>query len=191
MLVKKASVSAIDTGGSRSISCTVGDCASDDCGTLLRCRASTFVSSSAKDERRPDASGNVWVEFLRPDVEGCDLSEILSNRPALVGRVLPGLRFGASNRLIFGWRSQFGLRITFGWDSVGFGGGGLPESSVALVPEGGGGCGAAGWEGIGAGEEGAENRDDGESRPLLAPPRVGVAGYEVLNDANKHAKERG
>jgi hypothetical protein len=172
----------------------VGDCASDIRGTLLRHRASTFVSSSAKDERRADASGNAWTEFLRPDVEGCDLSEILSNKPALVGKVLLGLRFGASKRLIFGWRSQFGLRITFGLDPVGFEGGGLPESSVALTPEGRGirrgGC-SAGWEGIGAGEEGAENRDDGESWTLLAPPRVGVAGYEVLSDANGYAKERG
>lgn len=56
---------------------------------------------------------------------------------------------------------------------------------MAFVVRGGGieragGFGAAGWEGrIGAGEDGAENRDDGESRiwlVSLASSRGGVAG---------------
>jgi hypothetical protein len=177
--VKKAFVSASDAGGSGGISsCTVGDWTTGDRGTLLWCRASTFDPSTVIDGRRADASGSDWTESFR-GAEGCDLS----NKPALVGRVLLGLRFGASKRLIFGWRSQFGLRITFGWDPVGFGGGGLLEELVGLAPEGGaiwrGGCGGA--TRIGAGEDGAENRDDGESRALLAlaSPRVGVTGYEI------------
>jgi hypothetical protein len=176
---KNAFASANDAGGSIGISsCTVGDWTSVDCGTLLWCRASMFDPSTVTDERRADASGSDWTESFR-GAEGRDLS----NKIALVGRVLLGFRFGASKRLIFGWRSHLGLRITFG-DPVGFRGGGLLEESVRLVTEGGaiwrGGCGE-GTTGIGGGEDGAENRDDGESRALLAlaSPRVGVTGYEI------------
>ena len=49
---------------------------------------------------------------------------------------------------------------------------------------GGGGCRVAGWERIGAGEEGAENRDDGEPRLLVSPPRIGVAGYATFNEVD-------
>lgn len=87
------------------------------------------------------------MESLRREVEGCGLSaEVLSNRPALVGRVLLGLRFGASKRLIFGSRSQVGLRMTFDWGPLGLEGGGLLGGWGALALEGpdiGGGSGAS------------------------------------------------
>ena len=54
--------------------------------------------------------------------------------------------------------------------------------------------GAAGWEGrIGAGEEGAENRDDGESRIwlVLVSPRVGVAGYGEKQLQRRPQTDRG
>ncbi len=83
------------------------------------------------------------------------------------------------------------MRVAFTGGPVDISGGGRlegPATSV-LVGEGicggrdRGECGAAGWERIGAGEEGAENRDDGESR-LLVSPRVGVAGYATFNDVD-------
>jgi hypothetical protein len=53
----------------------------------------------------------VWIE----EVGDCGPSEDLAApaRLAFVGRLLLGLRFGASKRLIFGWMSQFGFRVTF------------------------------------------------------------------------------
>jgi hypothetical protein len=87
---------------------------------------------------------------------------------AFVGRLLPGLRFGSSKRLILGSRNHVGFRTAFGWEPVGLKGGSF-FGPVAVAPkevciERLGVSGAAGWVGrIGAGEEGAENRDDGES----------------------------
>jgi hypothetical protein len=104
------------------------------------------------------------MESLPPEV----FDARTTPRLAFVGRELPGLRFGASKRLILGSRNQVGFRTAFGWEPVG------PEGSsffgpVAVAPkevciERLGGSGAAGWVGRTAtGEEGAENRDDGES----------------------------
>ena len=51
----------------------------------------------------------------------------------------------------------------------------LAPKEVGIVSTGG--SGAAGWEGrMGTGDDGAENRDDGESLVILVTPRVGVAG---------------
>ncbi len=103
----------------------------------------------------------------------------MAPRLAFVGRELPGLRSGASKRLILGPRSHVGLRTTFGWEPVGLEGGSFFGGSVALVPkevdiERLGGFGAEGWAGwIGAGEEGAENRGSW----------VGVVGYDRLNNS--------
>jgi hypothetical protein len=81
--------------------------------------------------------------------------------------VLPGLRFGASKRLILGSRNQVGFRTAFGGEPVGLGGSFFgPEAGTPkeVCIERLGGSGAAGRVGrIGAGEVGAENRDDGES----------------------------
>ena len=49
----------------------------------------------------------------------------------------------------------------------------------------GGGCGAAVWGGTGAGEDGAENREDGEPRLLAPSLRIGVDGYATFNDFDK------
>ena len=92
--------------------------------------------------------------------------------------MLLGLRFGASKRLILGSSSHVGLRTE---PAGGLEGGSFLGGSVALAPkEVGivrtGGSGAAGWEGRGTGDEGAENRDDGEPWVILVTPRVGVAG---------------
>lgn len=55
-----------------------------------------------------------------------------------------------------------------------------------------GGSSPADWAGgIGAGEEGAENRDDGESWVWPVIPRVGVAGYDKLNDSQQTNKDGG
>lgn len=109
------------------------------------------------------------MESLLPEVEGCAIFDARTTpRLAFVGRVLPGLRFGASKRLILGSRNQVGFRTAIGWEPVGL------ESSSLFGPievapkevctERLGGSGAAGRVGrTGTGEEGAENRDDGES----------------------------
>lgn len=54
----------------------------------------------------------VWVEDLT-EVGDCGTSAAVGapDRLAFVGRLLLGLRFGASKRLILGWMSQFGLRV--------------------------------------------------------------------------------
>jgi hypothetical protein len=62
-----------------------------------------------------------------------------------------------------------------------------------LACKGGGieGFGDTGWGGrIGAGEDGAENRDDGDSRIwlVLVSLRGGVASYEKLDDAREICK---
>lgn len=110
-----------------------------------------------------------WIGSLRPEVEGCAMFDARTTpRLAFVGRVLPGLRFGASKRLILGSKNQVGFRTAFGGEPVSLEGSSFfgPE---AVAPkevriERLGGSGAAGRVGrIGAGEEGAENRDDGES----------------------------
>jgi hypothetical protein len=105
------------------------------------------------------------MESLLPEVEDCAIFDARTTpRLAFVGRVLPGLRFGASKRLILGSRNQVGFRT----EPVGLEGGSF-FGPVAVAPkevciERLGGSGAAGWVGrTGAGEEGAENRDDGES----------------------------
>jgi hypothetical protein len=109
------------------------------------------------------------MESLLPEVEACAIFEARTTpRLAFVGRELPGLRFGASKRLIFGSRNQVGFRTAFGGEPVCLEGGSLfgPEAVAPkeVCIERLGGCGAAGRVGrIGAGEEGAENRDDGES----------------------------
>lgn len=118
------------------------------------------------------------MEPLLPNVEGCEIFDVRTNpRLAFVGRVLLGLRFGASKRLILGSSSHVGLRT----EPAGLEGGSFLGGSVTLAPkEVGivrtGGSGAAGWEGRGTGDEGAENRDDGEPWVILVTPRVGVAG---------------
>ncbi len=103
---------------------------------------------------------------LLPEVEGCATFDARTTpRLAFVGRVLPGLRFGASKRLILGSRNQVGFRTAFGGEPVGLEGGSFfgPEAPKEVCIERLGGS-TAGWVGrIGAGEEGAENRDDGES----------------------------
>jgi len=96
--------------------------------------------------------------------------------------------------LIFGSKNRVGLRTAFGWEpvAVGFDGGGLLGGSAALFCKGGGieAFGDAGWGGrIGAGEDGAENRDDGESRIWPVSLRGGVAGYEKLEDAPEICKD--
>ena len=107
------------------------------------------------------------MESLLPEVEGCAIFDARTTpRLAFVGSVLPGLRFGASKRLILGSRNQVGFRTAFGWEPVGQEGGSF-FGPVAVVPEEVcierlGGPGAAGRVGR-VGEEGAENRDDGES----------------------------
>jgi len=140
---KNASVSANDAGGSRGASCTMGVCASAERGELSRCCASTFGPgpstadcSSVEDDRDADASVGVWIEPLLPEVEGSEISDVLMvPRLAFVGRELPGLRFGASKRLIFGSRNQVGLRVAFAWGPVvvGLEGGGHLGGPVALV----------------------------------------------------------
>jgi hypothetical protein len=129
------------------------------------------------------------MESLLPEVAIFDART--TPRLAFVGRVLPGLRFGASKRLILGARSQVGLRTAFGWEPVGLGGGSSFGGPTALISapkeEGIGrlrGPGTAGGAGrIGAGEDGAENRDDGESWFWLVTSRVGVAGYDRLSNS--------
>jgi hypothetical protein len=147
-----------------------------NCGTLpWRC-ASTFhpgsnaaPPSSVEGVRGLDISMGDWMRSLLPEVEGCATFDARTTpRLAFVGRVLPGLRFGASKRLILGSRNQVGFRTAFGGEPVGLEGGSFfgPE---ALAPkevciERLEGSGTTGWVGrIEAGEEGAENRDDGES----------------------------
>jgi hypothetical protein len=87
-------------------------------------------------------------------------------RLAFVGRVLPGLRFGASKRLILGSRNQVGFRTAFGWEPIGLKDGSFfgPEEVAPreVCIERLGDSGAAGRVRR-TGEEGAENRDDGES----------------------------
>jgi hypothetical protein len=109
------------------------------------------------------------MESLLPEVEDCAIFDARTTpRLAFVGRVLPGLRFGASKRLILGPRNQVGFRTAFGGEPVGLEGGSL-FGPAAVAPkevciERLGGSGAAGWVGrTAAGEEGAENREDGES----------------------------
>jgi hypothetical protein len=114
---KNASVSANDAGGSRGISCTVGVGGSANCGALLwRCTFTLGLGPSNADRAAEadsgvdgDASVGVWTEPLLPEVEGPDA--LTTPRLAFVGRLLPGLRFGASKRLIFGSRSHVGLRM--------------------------------------------------------------------------------
>ena len=69
--------------------------------------------------------------------------------------------------MILGSRNQVGFRTAFGGEPVGLGGSFFGPETVApkeVCIERRGGCGAAGTVGrIGAGEDGAENRDDGES----------------------------
>lgn len=199
MSFKKASVSASDAGGS------IGTCGSvgGEEWTWLCCSASTSGSgpgpkdsSSVKGGRSAVALVGVGATDPVPEVGDSGTSEDFAapNRRAFVGRVLLGLRFGASKRLIFGWMSQLGLRIAFP-----LGGGGLLEEPATLVLGGDGigggrdrgGCGAAGREWIGAGDEGAENKDDGESRLLVSPPRIGVAGYATFNEVDNYGGKSG
>lgn len=52
-----------------------------------------------------------WMESFLPEVEDCAIFDArMTPRLAFVGRVLPGLRFGASKRLILGSRNQVGFR---------------------------------------------------------------------------------
>jgi len=117
------------------------------------------------------ASVGVWIEALLAEVEGTEVSNVFTTpKLAFVGRVLPGLRFGASKRLIFGSRSQAGFRMAFGREPepAGLGCGNFFGDPNTPLPDGAGirrvGDLATGdWaEEAGAGEEGAENRDDGE-----------------------------
>jgi hypothetical protein len=121
MPLKNASVSASDAGGSSGASCIVGVSTSAKCGSLSSYCVSRFgpgpsnTARSVEDDCGVDGSVGVWIEPLLPEVEGCEISKVLTApRLAFVGRVLPGLRFGASKRLIFGSRSQDGLRTAFG-----------------------------------------------------------------------------
>jgi hypothetical protein len=132
--------------------------------------ANPSPGDNAEGEWGVGASVGAWIEPLLPNVGACEVSNAFAiPRLAFVGRVLPGLRFGSSNRLIFGSKYLFGLRTAFCWGPVGLEGGGFFAGSVVLVLEGAnmektGEFGAPGREGrIGAGEEGAENRDDGEA----------------------------
>ena len=61
----------------------------------------------------------------------------------------------------------------------------LEEEGIDGGRDRGGGCGAAGWEGTGAGEDGAENREDGEPRLLAPSLRIGVDGYATFNNFDK------
>ena len=107
------------------MSLTVGVSGSANCGAMLSCCAFTFglgpsiadrsgASTEADCGVEADTSVGVWTEPLLPEVEGCEISDVFKTpKLAFVGRVLPGLRFGASKRLIFGSRSQLGLRTAF------------------------------------------------------------------------------
>lgn len=57
----------------------------------------------------------------------------------------------------------------------------LEEEGIGGGRDRGGGCGAV-WEWTGAGEDGAENREDGEPRLLVSSLRIGVDGYATFND---------
>lgn len=202
---KNASVSANDAGGSRGASGTEGVCTPADCGTLpWRCAftihpgSNVVPPSSVEGVRGLDISMGDRMESFLPEVEDCVIFDARTTpRLAFVGRVLPGLRFGASKRLILGSRSQVGFRTAFGGEPVGLEGGSFfgPEEGTpkeVCIESLGGSC-AAGWAGrIGAGEEGAENRDDGESSWVwlvaLCVGVVGVAGYSGLSN-NQLAKK--
>jgi hypothetical protein len=79
--------------------------------------------------------------------------------------------------------------VTFAWE---LGCRGLIEGPATFVLEkegidggwerGGGGVGGLEW--IGAGEDGAENRDDGEPGILASSLRIGVAGYATFNEVD-------
>jgi hypothetical protein len=112
--------------------------------------------------------------------------------------VLPGLRFGASKRLILGSRNQVGFRTAFGGEPVSPGGSLLGPEAVTpeevFIERLGGSC-AEGWVGrIGAGEEGAENKDEGESLWVrlvtLWVGVVGVAGYGTVSNSQPARKGR-
>lgn len=97
---KKASVSANDAGGSNVTSGPVGEW------------AWPWVSTSEPSPTPEDSSGmkgrgivaliGVWEDLT--EVGDCGASEdfAVPHRLAFVGRLLLGLRFGASKRLIFG-----------------------------------------------------------------------------------------
>lgn len=60
----------------------------------------------------------------------------------------------------------------------------LEEEGIGGGRDRDGGGGAAGWEWTGAGEDGAENREDGEPRLLVSSLRIGVNGYATFNDVD-------
>ncbi len=103
MSFKKASVSAIVAGGSNGTCGSVGG----EEWTWLCCSASTSEpcpshegSSSVEGGRGAVALVGVWTEL---EVGDCGTSEDFApDKRAFVGRLLLGLRFGASKRLIFG-----------------------------------------------------------------------------------------
>jgi hypothetical protein len=66
----------------------------------------------------------------------------------------------------------------------------LEEEGIGGGSDRGGGGGAAGWEWIGAGEDGAENREDGEPRLLVSSLRIGVDSYATFNDVDNITVER-
>jgi len=84
------------------MSCTVGVSGSAHCGALLWCCAFTFgpcpsiadrPGAGAEADSGVDADGSVgvWTEPLLPEVEGCEISNVLTTpRLAFVGRVLDG-----------------------------------------------------------------------------------------------------
>lgn len=56
----------------------------------------------------------------------------------------------------------------------------LEEEGIGGGRDRGGGGGAAGWEWTGAGEDGAENREDGEPRLLVSSLRIGDGVARVV-----------
>jgi hypothetical protein len=65
----------------------------------------------------------------------------------------------------------------------------LEEEGIGGGRDRGGGGGAAGWEWTGAGEDGAENREDGEPRLLVSSLRIGD-GYAAFNDVDNTTVKR-
>jgi hypothetical protein len=94
---KKASVSAIDAGGGTGTAGSVGEWAwsTSEPGT-------TPEDSSGIEGRGTVALVGVWEDLT--EVGDCGASEgfAVTHRLAFVGRLLLGLRFGGSKRLIFG-----------------------------------------------------------------------------------------
>lgn len=91
---KKASVSSIDAGGSNGTSGSVGGWAWST--------SEPSPGSSGMKGRGMAALVGVWEDLT--EVGDCGTSEDFAapHRLAFVGRLLLGLRFGASKRLIFG-----------------------------------------------------------------------------------------